>query len=180
MAFLTSSSSSQRASPPLCRCRLRKDAGETALLIPCTVLPQYWVVLCFEWSETSISVGFRHLWAFSMRCAVKISYRAGLSAFLACKCPPVRISACRWHSQRTVKAFSSANGKQSWCFQSKLTKHCLGVKWSRSGSWLSRCPLGVLTPLPKPTLFKVTQKNNPSIFFIFLIFFKCKAGRSVL
>lgn len=48
------------------------------------------------------------------------------------------------------------------------------MKWSRSRSWLTRCPLGVLPLLPNPALFGVTQTNNPPGFC------KCRAGRSVL
>lgn len=54
-----------------------------------------------------------------------------------------------------------------------LSRREMKQKWKLARS-LSH---GVLLPLPKPTLFKVTQKNNPPNI---LFFFKYKAGRSMV
>lgn len=91
--------------------RIRKDTEKTALLIPLAMLNGFVISVIRNKHFCSLSAFI----SFSIRCTTNISYQAGLSVFWGRGRPPVRISTCRWHSQCIVKAFSSRNGKQSWC-----------------------------------------------------------------
>lgn len=106
--------------------------------------------------------------SFSIRCAVKISYRAGLSAFLTCERPPLRISTCRWHSQCIVKAPLMVNRGDV----SNANEPNIVSKWNEAeveaGS--HTVPLVFSHPCQNPRCSRSPRKT-PHLFFYYYYYF---------